>query len=79
MASDAASLIGTSYTQSSGVRQPGPPGSEFKGKCKVCDKYAGHEAVDCVETFHVEGKPAKTFRQLFEIHKVMDEHGIYHK
>ena len=56
-----------------------PPGQEFKGKCKICDKFAGHEAVDCMEDFQVDGRPAKTFRQLYEIYKVVDCHGMYIK
>ena len=47
----------------------------FTFKCKVCDK-VGHEAFECGESFMVEGKPGKSYRELLSM-GVVDRHGQY--
>ena len=47
----------------------------FTFKCKVCDK-VGHEAFECDESFMVEGKPGKSYRELLRM-GIVDRHGQY--
>ena len=47
----------------------------FTWACKVCGE-VGHEAFECTRAFQIDGKPAKNYRQLFDL-KVVDVNGNY--
>ena len=55
-------------------------GNEFAHMCKVCGmappQVKGHEAFECLEKFTVEGKPGRTYRELFQMGWV-DKTGTY--
>ena len=64
------------YTRNKTLADPPKVRSEpFTWACKLCNQ-VGHEAFECTSTFTTDGKPAKSYRQMYDL-QLCDVHGIY--